>query len=177
MGDIFDLIFSNIGILLPIIFGVFAFLTNLGKDDEKEQKKKPVQNPPRQRETTPSSPEPSVDREKVKDLKTYAEEQRERYRSLQREQKDEGPDAKPQEQKAFKGEIGGEHDAIPDQPTQPSYQRDEKVPYRKERKPQPSVKVSGLQNVSKKKLAESVVMAEVLGKPRSMNPYRSHLKK
>lgn len=177
MGDIFDLIFSNIGILLPIIAGVFAFLTNLGKDEQKEQKKKPAQNRPAQGEATPSSPQPSVDREKVKDLKTYAEEQRERYRSIQREQKGESSEAENQDEKAFKGEIGGEHDAIPDQPTQPSYQRGEKVPYLKGSKSQPSVKVSGLQNVSKKKLAESVVMAEVLGKPRSMNPYRSHLKK
>lgn len=175
MGDIIDIIVNNMGLLIPVVAALFAFLTNLGKNEEKEKKK--AEQPQPVQTSSQSSPAPSQEQEKVKDLKTYAEEQRERYKSFKRDYK--GKDSqvdKQGEQPYYSGNQEG-HDAIPDQPTQPSYRREQRVPYRKDTINQPSIKVTGVQNLSKKKLAESVVMAEVLGKPRSRNPHRSPLKK
>lgn len=178
--------------LAPIIAGILAWLYGIVQKDKdgKKGQNRPQQSQPKQTtqtyqsSTNDESASVNEGSETRTDLQTYAERQRERYKEAQSQ-----TNVQTREKKS------SIHDAIPNHSREEQYQRDEAHPYQREEqvpyerdeqtpyqrnKPRPykksskpTVQLTGVQKLSKKKLAQSFIMAEVLGPPRSQKSYRS----
>ncbi|QHE53006.1 hypothetical protein [Pontibacillus sp. HMF3514] len=176
--------------LAPIIAVVLGWLfSNFKKDrDEKKARSeaKPVQSSTRHTTTSNDSSSVEIGTETKTDLQTYAERQRERYKDNQsRTTPSSAGEISDSKHNALKDEKGHNYyerdDETPYQQGEDSpYERDQYAPYQRDQlKPyrgdggKPKVKLSGVQKLSQKKLAQSIIMAEVLGPPRSQKPYRS----
>ncbi|KGX93640.1 hypothetical protein N781_11185 [Pontibacillus halophilus JSM 076056 = DSM 19796] len=130
-------------IVLIGILGAIASWVSSRKKDE-EEKPKPVETGPYAREVE----EPyEVDEEPYEDAPTTFPKE---------------PSYNYEKSSYDRTRISGEHDAISDQPLQ--------VAYKKQTKNQLNVQINKL---NKKRLAEAVVMAEVIGQPRSKRPHSS----
>ncbi|MYL33428.1 hypothetical protein GLW08_09010 [Pontibacillus yanchengensis] len=170
MGDIIEVIISNV----VIIGGVIAFLYNAfasnKKNEEKGEKTSKNKPMPSFGGNQKSEPSTNTKQENKPELQTFAEAQKERYEEMKK-RKQESTD-----RYAHTAQPAGEnaeHNVLPDRPSGDQYKRDTLQPYKKGSAP---VVENIDKKLSSKRLMESIVMAEVLGAPRSKKPYGSKIK-
>lgn len=177
MDDLIGILFSNIAIVLAILGGLYSvFARNTDKKKDKPDYGSSGRTIPKPGQGPSTFDSDATPREMGRDLETYAKQQRERYEQTQRQQS--GRDT------ISDSSIGGrnpedEHNALPDEELPNYYEREYGTPYKRDKmkpykkKEGPSVSLLSTSKLSKKKLAESIIMAEVLGKPRSQKTFRS----
>jgi hypothetical protein len=174
MDQLLELFFGNLIIIIAIVGGILGLF-------QKRQHEKEKQAPKRQRPYPTHSPTPSgkvnpeaqtasqsrppvEEHHPIKQMKDRAESYYEKQQALLKEKK-----AKNNKNSRIQGaEIsqgGNIHDALKDS-SDDTYKVNDKVDRR-------STRIDITRNLNKNGLAESVIMAEVLGSPRALKPYRS----
>ncbi|UOR12272.1 hypothetical protein [Halobacillus amylolyticus] len=163
MGDILELLFSNIVILAAVIGGIISFVSGLNKK-EKEKSKQPKQ-PSSPLSTSSQQPSTNQEPEQMKEsastsdgrMKEYYEEKQKRLDEIREYQKKRG------------------------QRSTPSSQTNEELDQHADDEQAGSVnKKSAFSHSNqwdKKRLADGIIMSEVLGPPRAHRPHRSHPRK
>ncbi len=165
MENILELIFSNFLVVAAVIGGLISFFTGLNKN--KEGKGSPVSSP-----TTPSEPSASPERAEKpvfdrtdenipnsqEHTRNYYDEKQKRQEELMEYQKNRGQYPIPSTQTG----AGSMYDPNGIQ-----------VEYGKERKN--AIRYSRQWN--KQKLADGIIMSEILGAPRAYKPHRSNPRK
>ncbi|WP_062513820.1 hypothetical protein [Halobacillus sp. KGW1] len=157
MGDLLDLIFSNFLVVAAIIGGIISFFSGAGKKEQ--QADKPARPMPSSSPAPEKVPEQKVEADKTSGedrLKRYYEEKQQRLNEVQQsrermrgsERRSSGPGPQVEVTSAQSAGTG-----------------------RKE------VSVANPKSWNKKKLAEGILMAEVLGPPRAHKPHSSHPRK
>ncbi|QAS54148.1 hypothetical protein [Halobacillus litoralis] len=168
MGELFELVFSNFLILAAIIGGIISWFSGMSKekDTKKESEKKRVPRP----STYPSGPGSDAPPERTMKsgedrLKEYYEEKKKRSEEL----------------------SGGNQETDPinaysyDNPEDDAHTvRVHKDNGRKDaasRLIENGPLIESAKKWDKKRLAEGILMAEVLGQPRAHKPHSSHPRK
>ncbi|MCA1009722.1 hypothetical protein [Halobacillus halophilus] len=167
MGELFDLLFSNFLIVAAVIGGIISFFSRMGSEQEDERK----QNQPRPTSYPNGPSEEAEERGPVrtgqKNLQEYYEEQQEKIKGYSRENVSQDP------QKTFTYETPNKDihtsDKIQDGQMERYVPQEEDVPN--------LPKLKKLNKWDKKRLAEGVIAAEILGQPRAYKPHRSHPRK
>ncbi|UOQ93778.1 hypothetical protein MUO14_01935 [Halobacillus shinanisalinarum] len=165
MGDILELLFSNIVIVAAVIGGIISFVSRLNKKEE-EKPKHPKRSSFPSGPTNSQQPTMTQEPEEMKEtastsdgrMKEYYEEKQKRLDEMREYQKERGQQATPFSQ------TNEEFDHHVDD------QQDDDSMKRK------SVFSNSIQ-WDKKRLAEGIIMSEVLGPPRAHRPHRSHPRK
>ncbi|MFC0522565.1 hypothetical protein ACFFGV_03030 [Pontibacillus salicampi] len=179
MGDLIEFLLSNAIIVGGII--VFLFNVFIGNNDEKKKttgkpNSKPM--PSFGGSTTNTEEKASSERDASRTIQaseqqepkrqTLQESQKERYEEMRRRQQEM---ADQYTHTASPAGEDSEHNALPDEIGGNQYSRPQKKPYLSKHKHRTNLS----SQINQKKLMESIVMAEVLGPPRSQRPYRSVL--
>lgn len=177
MGELISLLFGNIAIVLAILGGLYSVFARNSSEKKREKpdygssgRTVPKPGPAQSYEQTSSE---STPHEMGKDLETYAQQQKERY-----EQAQQGGQST-----ISNSSIGGrsedEHNALADEEYPNYYERENKTPYKRDKiqpykkRTTPDISIANTRKLNRKKLTESIIMAEVLGRPRSQKPYHS----
>ncbi|SEA96541.1 hypothetical protein SAMN05421743_111108 [Thalassobacillus cyri] len=170
MGNFIDFILNNIFLVAVFIGGIISWLNRMNGEQEEERPKRQPSPPNR----TPSGPvrpkTEQVERDEQRPGKAAVESKMERYyQEKQKHIKDisDRNIGDKQGTGSFTYETPNQniHDALPDQ-----MERTKPRQYGKnETAPSLSIK----SNLNRKKIAESVMMAEILGPPRAHKPHRT----
>ncbi|MBM7554725.1 hypothetical protein [Thalassobacillus pellis] len=159
MGEILELIFGNIVIIAAIIGGIISWVSrSMGEKKEQSKPYPPSNNAPRQAEGQQNN----------EMMEEKAEEQAKRYYDQkERHIRD-----------IAERSIGDPTDGYAQKQTKemdPQYSNTEEmkrfIPGKSLNSAPPSLSIG--KNLTRKKVAESMVMAEILGPPRSKKPHRS----
>ncbi|MFG6114289.1 hypothetical protein ACGTN9_03795 [Halobacillus sp. MO56] len=174
MGNFIDFILNNIFLVAVFIGGIISWLNRMNGEQEEER---PARQPSSPAPRTPSGPvRPKTERAEQAERtpgKAAGESKMERYyQEKQKHIKDiSARDIGDKGSGSFTYETPNRniHDALPGQmertkPTQ--YSKNETAP-----------SLSIKSNLNRKKIAESVMMAEILGPPRAHKPHRTFSKR
>ncbi|MFD2926010.1 hypothetical protein [Halobacillus naozhouensis] len=165
MGDILEILFSNFLVVAAVIGGIFSFFSGLNKKKQEKGSRKPSSSVP----TGPAaSPEPAIKEvseqrdENIPDSQTrtrnYYDEKQKRQEELQEYQKNRGQDLTSSTQTGIGAPYGP--DGI-----QVDYGTQKKNAIRYSR------------HWNQQRLADGIIMSEILGPPRAYKPHRSNPRK
>ncbi|GEN52027.1 hypothetical protein [Halobacillus faecis] len=162
MGDIIELIFSNFLILAAIIGGIISWFSGMTKENEKKQ------NP--ERKTSPIPPAypggPSPDLKETEAKEKSGEERLKDYYETKQKKLAEANTARNEDHQE-EGEAIYSHSMESRKSKQTvSEQLNQNGPL-----------IEKTRKWDKKRLAEGILMAEVLGPPRARKPHSSHPRK
>ncbi|REJ10623.1 hypothetical protein [Halobacillus trueperi] len=162
MGDLIELIFSNFLILAAIIGGIISWFSGMTKENENKQKpeKKTSPVPP----AYPSGPSPDLQEKETKT--TLGEDRLRDYYETKQKKLAEAETARNEDPQGGEGEIYTFPDQVRKKQTTPSAQLNQNGPI-----------IEKTRKWDKKRLAEGILMAEVLGPPRARKPHSSHPRK
>ncbi|MFD1018800.1 hypothetical protein [Thalassobacillus hwangdonensis] len=181
MEALLDLIFSNMLIVIAIVGGLISWFRGM-QGDEKE-KRQPQKRPMQQKSEPSPSPTPSGPARRPEPVRSERQPKEDKsgkkMEDYYREKVEEATQTlSTGVNKHTKGAIGDDsitgytigyetpnqdiHNAIPD------YRHKSKA--RSKKKPAPSLSVT--RNLNRKKLSESIMMAEILGPPRAHKPHQ-----
>ncbi|ARI77021.1 hypothetical protein [Halobacillus mangrovi] len=171
MGELLDLIFSNFLIVAAIIGGIISWFSGMTKDEEK--RKRPMGSPrpdpsPEPQRSSPTSMSPSNN--ESREMKSGKDRLKEYYEEKQR-RLDEVSDHR-------KNQADAQHTFTYETPKKDVHtlmSRD--INSEKQNKEFYAEGWSQSQKWDKKRLAEGIIMAEILGPPRAHKPHRSHPRK
>ncbi|ASF39948.1 hypothetical protein CEH05_12705 [Halobacillus halophilus] len=169
MGELFELLFSNFLIVAAVIGGIISFFSRMGNDQEDERK----QNQPGPSRYPSAPSEEAEERGPLrteagqKSLQEYYEEQQEKIKGYSKDKVSKDP------QRTFTYETPNK-----DIHTTGKIQEGQMERYVPEEDPVPNLpKLKKLNKWDKKRLAEGVLAAEILGQPRAYKPHQSHPRK
>ncbi|MGI8316101.1 hypothetical protein [Halobacillus mangrovi] len=175
MGDLLDLIFSNFLIVAAIIGGLISWFSGMTKDEDRKQRpmgsprsgplSEPSSEPQRPAQgTTSQTTTERMDTKSSKDrLKDYYEEKQRRL--------DEVSDHRQKQEDA-------QHNFTYETPKKDVHSLMQRTTNSEKQNKQISMDGWGeSRKWDKKRLAEGIVMAEILGRPRAHKPHSSHPRK
>ncbi|WP_082233795.1 hypothetical protein [Halobacillus massiliensis] len=166
MNDLLELIFSNFLIVAAIIGGLISFFSNAGKKEEQRKQEGRPQNRP-QSNTRPSSRQTSerpTSKQPAAGSEMYQENRDDIKRSIQdhyEQRKQEVEERK----EAYdyirsKDRMGKPLEVL-----------------KQEEAPKEKLKVNYTENWDRSRLADGIIMSEILGQPRARKPHSSHPRK
>ncbi|KGX89192.1 hypothetical protein [Pontibacillus litoralis] len=162
MEQLLDFIFGNIVIIGVVLVGLYNLVSGLFKNEDKPM-------PSFGGKTTADST--SAERNMQQKAKQVAKSQVERYEEVKRQK--EAFAEERYEHTAAPAGPNSEHNALPDRHIERYIQKVQRDVKKLDTKP----KVHHFnKHISKQKFIDSIVMAEVLGKPRAHKPYQSMIK-
>ncbi|MCP3030356.1 hypothetical protein LF817_03280 [Halobacillus sp. A1] len=166
MTDLIEMITSNILIVAAIIGGLISWFSGMSKEDENQKKRAPKQPRPTM---TPSGPaERSAQKETRTQVEDAVKESKGRVESYYEEKQ------KRLEEAADYQNDRNRQSLSFDQRTLDGDNLEVYIEKGKETK-KPNLKYSS--RWSRNKLAEGIIMAEILGQPRAYKPHSSHPRK
>ncbi|MFG6148477.1 hypothetical protein [Halobacillus sp. B23F22_1] len=173
MNELFELIFSNFLIVAAIIGGLISWFSGMNKEDSEKQGGAPKQPKPTR---TPSGP---MQQKPVRGSMDKAQDLQRQSREVAQDTKGRIEDYYEQKQKRLDemSDYQGER-------TQESFTFDEKDLNKNKMEvfvqEEPNTKKTSLKYSTKfnrNRLAEGIVMSEILGQPRAYKPHSSHPRK
>ncbi|CDQ18041.1 hypothetical protein SAMN05192559_102218 [Halobacillus karajensis] len=164
MGDLIELIFSNFLILAAIIGGIISWFSGMTKESENKQRpdRKTSPVPP----SYPSGPNPDLEEK----AKAGDERLTDYYKTKQKKLAEVKEGRKQSVDQPRLSDSEGETY------TQPSFLQKEQRISRSQLN-QEGPLIENTRKWDKKRLAEGILMAEVLGPPRAHKPHSSHPRK
>ncbi|SFJ19598.1 hypothetical protein SAMN04487936_101277 [Halobacillus dabanensis] len=163
MGDLIDLIFSNFLIIAAIIGGIVSWFSGMTKENETKQKRSDRSQSPK------PSPYPSGPSQELEQKERTGEERlKEYYENKQQKLKEMTDSNSERERGVWEPMEPNTHSALQGQKNKSS-----KASQLAENGPL----IESARKWDKKRLAEGILMAEVLGPPRARKPHSSHPRK
>ena len=168
MGDLIELIFSNFLILAAIIGGVISWFSSMSKENEPKQRPGKEGNPVPAPPSYPSGPaqdsEPEPQSKTGEDrLKEYYTEKQKRLKEISRS--------------GGLGEPIGEHSQQMEDNSQTGPNKQKNSNSTAKQLSEKGPLIESARKWDKKRLAEGILMSEVLGPPRAHKPHQSHPRK
>ena len=164
MGDLIDLILSNFLIIAAIIGGIISWFSGMTKENETE--KRPDRNPTPKPSTYSSGPSPDIEQKG-----RTGEERLKEYYETKQQKLNEMSDSDSSNER----ERGVWEPMEPN--TQSAMQAQNNKPSKASELSENGPLVESARKWDKKRLAEGILMAEVLGPPRAHKPHSSHPRK